>query len=157
MKKKISVSSDYAEEYRLLAIAGALKDYTLAYFINKQLGIQLKKYKDLSVPGHGGYYSWYYFKQGNKYMSCYLIGNNHSRQKLIPALKHFDFFFLVKDVSDEEQLQLMVTGIRKIQNVVGVFEQNMLEITGMDELFESNELHEMEQIISPAKKIQNKN
>ena len=152
----MSLTTDYAEDYHLLAIVGALQDYTLAFFINRQLGLQLKKYKDFSIAERGGYYSWYYYKQGNKYMTCYLIGNNYPGKKLIPALKNYDFFFLIKDATDKEQLQTMAAGIRKIQNVVGVFEQKLSAIDGMDVLIESNELHEMDQIISPAKKIQNK-
>ena len=148
----MSLNSNYFEDYLLLAIVSPLKDYTLTFFMNKQLGLSLKKYDDLRISKKGGAYSWYYYKQDNKYVSCFLIGNNHSRQKLIPALKDFDYFFLLKDVIDKEQLQLMASSIRKIQNVVGVFEQDMSTISGLDELIERNELHEMEQIISSAKK-----
>lgn len=151
----MSLNINYFEDYQLLSIVSHLKDYTLVYFINKQLDLHLKKYDDLSISEEGAF-SWYYYKQGDKYMSCFLIGNNHPNQKLIPALKEFDYFFLVKDAIGEEQLQLMATGIRSIQNVVGVFEQNMSLVSGMDVLIESNELHEMEQILSPAKKGQNK-
>lgn len=151
----MSLSINYFEEYQLLSIVSPLKDYTLAYFINKQLDLHLKKYNDLNISEERAY-SWYYYKQGSKYMSCCLIGNSHPKQKLIPALKEFDYFFLVKDAIGEEQLQLMATGIRNIQNVVGVFEQNMSVVSDMDLLIESNELHEMKQVLSPAKKGQNK-
>ena len=156
MKKKISLNINYFEDYQLLAIVGTLKDYTLAFFINKQLDLHLRKYDDLSISDGGESFSWFYYKQGTKYMSCFLIGNNHPKRKLIPALKNYDFFFLIKDATDKEQLQTMATGIRSIQNVVGVFEQNMSSINGMDVLIESNELHEMEQLIAPAKRIKNK-
>jgi hypothetical protein len=156
MKNKMSLDTSYVEDYQLLAIASPLKDYTLAFFINKQLNLSLKKYDDLTVSDKGNAYSWYYFKQGKKYMSYFLIGNNHPKQKLITRLKDFDYFFLLKDASDKEQLQQMAAGMRSIQNVVGVFEQNMSTINGMDILIESNEFHEMQQIISPEKKSKNK-
>ena len=152
----MSLDTNYFEDYHLLAIVSPLKDYTLAFFINKKLDLRLKKYGDLRVSTKGGTYSWYYYKLGSKYLSCYLIGNNCPKQKLLPALKNFDYFFLVKDAIDQEQLRSMATGIRKIQNVVGVFNQDMSIIKGMDALIESNELHEMEQIISPVKKPKNK-
>jgi len=156
MKKKISLNTNYFEDYQLLAIVSTLKDYTLAFFINKQFDLYLKKYDDLCVSDKGESYSWFYYKQGTKYMSCFLIGNNHSKRKLIPALKNYDFFFLIKDATDGELVQAMVAGLRNIQNVIGVFEQNMSSINGMDVLIESNEFHEMEHIISPTKRIKNK-
>jgi len=156
MKKKISGNIDYFEDYHLLAIVSPLKDYTLTHFINKQLNLQLVKYDDLRISEEGGVYSWYYYQQGNKYMSCFLIGNNHPRRKLIPGLNNYDFFFLIKDTIEDEVVQLMTSGIRSIKNVVGVFKQNMSAINEMDVLIECNELHEMEQIISFAKKSKNK-
>ncbi|RLD40293.1 MAG: IPExxxVDY family protein [Bacteroidetes bacterium] len=156
MKKKISGNIDYFEDYHLLAIVSPLKDYTLTHFINKQLRLQLKKYDDLRTSEEGKPYSWYYYRQGNKYMSCFLIGNNHPKHKLIPALKNYDYFFLIRNANGDEMLQSMTSGIRGIQNVVGVFKQNMSVINGMDVLIESNELHEMEQIISSVKKVKNK-
>ena len=156
MKKKLSGDIDYFEDYHLLAIVSTLKDYTLTHFINKQLDLQLKRYNDLRISESGEAYSWYYFKQGNKYMSCFLIGNNHPKRKLITALKNYDYFFLIKDAIEEDLVRLMASGIRNIQNVVGVFQQNMSAIDGVDVLIECNELHEMEQIISLAKKGKNK-
>jgi hypothetical protein len=157
MKAKMSLSSNYFEDYQLLAIVSPLKDYTLAFFINKYLGLNLKKYSDIMISKETVPFSWYYYKQGNKYMSYFLIGNNHPKQKLLPALKDFDYFFLIKDAVDEGLLQSMAQDMRKIQNVVGVFKKEMSTITDMDMLIQSNEFHEMEQIISPAKKAKNKN
>jgi len=156
MKKRMVLDINYFEDYHFFGIVSTLKDYTLAHFINQKLDLYLKKYDDLRISEKGEAFSWYYYKQGNKYMSCFLIGNNHPKQKPIAELKDFDYFFLVKDAIDKEQLQLMIAGIRSIQNVVGVFQQNMSAITEMDVLIESNELHEMEQIIIPAKKGKNK-
>lgn len=157
MKKKVSLNIDYHKDYYLLAIVSPLKDYTLSFFINKLLDLQLKKYSDLTIGAKKGSYSWYYYKQGNKYLSCYLIGNNHLEGKLIPALNNFDYFFLVKDALHQNQVQAMATGIRAIKNIVGVFEQNISAIKDMDVLIECNELHEMNQMVSTSGKTKNKN
>jgi len=156
MKETMSTDTNYFEGYQLLTIVSTLKDYTLAYFMNRELDLQLEKYDDFRLTEKGKTYSWFFYKRGEKYMSCYLIGNNHAGRKLIPALNNFDYFFLVKDAIDDSQLELMASGIRKIQNVVGVFKQNMSGISGMENLIGINELHEMEQIISPAKQMKNK-
>lgn len=155
MKKTVSLNIDYHEDYNLLAIVSPLKDYTLSFFINKLLDLQLKKYGDLSINSKDGSYSWYYYKQGNKYLSCYLIGNNHPEGKLIPALNNFDYFFLVKDSVDQKQIQTMAAGIRGIKNVVGVFSQDISTVKDMDILIECNEFHEMDQIVSPSAKTKN--
>jgi len=153
--KKVSFNIDYHEDYNLLAIVSPLKDYTLSYFINKLLDLQLKKYGDLTIKAENGSYSWYYYKQGNKYSSSYLIGNNHLKGKLIPALYNFDYFFLLKDAIAQNQIQHMATALRGIKNVVGVFEQDLSTIKDMDILIEYNELHEMDQIVSASGKTKN--
>lgn len=157
MKKTVSHNIDYHKDYNLLAIVSPLKDYTLGFFINKLLDLQMKKYGDLSINTKGGSYSWYYYKQGSKYLSCYLIGNNHPKGKLIPALNNFDYFFLVKDAIDKKQIQTMASAIRGIKNVVGVFSQDISAIKDMDILIEYNEFHEMDQIASPSTKAKNNN
>ncbi|MCF6170278.1 MAG: IPExxxVDY family protein [Bacteroidales bacterium] len=156
MKQKMSLNINFFEGYHLLSVTSTLKDYTLAFFINRQLNLRLRKYGDLRLSANGGTYSWYYFKVGNKYLSCYLIGNNHPKQKLLPALQHFDYFFLLKDTTNREQVRSMAAAIRKIKNVIGVFEQDISGIKGMDVLIECNEFHEMEQVIAPLKKLKNK-
>lgn len=155
MKKTVSFNIDYHEDYNLLAIVSPIKDYTLSFFINKLLDLQMKKYDDLTFNSKKSSYPWYYYKQGNKYLSCYLIGNNHPKGKLIPALNNFDYFFLVKDAISQEQIQTMAAGIRGIKNVVGVFSQDISEIKDMDILIEYNEFHEMDQIVSTLAKTKN--
>lgn len=151
----MSLNIDYHEDYNLLAIVSPLKDYTLSFFINKLLDLQMMKYDDLTFNSKKGSYSWYYYKQGNKYLSCYLIGNNHPKGKLIPTLTNFDYFFLVKDAIDQKQIQAMAAGIRSIKNVVGVFSQDISAIKDMDILIGYNEFHEMDQIVSPTAKTKN--
>ncbi len=155
MKRKVSGNYDFSEGYHLLAIVSTLKDYSLAYFINKRLEIHLKKYADLNISEKGPGYPWFYYRQGNKYLSCFLIGNNHPGQKLLPALKTYDYFFLVKNPIDRNQLSTMAAGLRKIKNVLGVFEQDMTSIKGLELLMECNELHELQQIIIPGKQSKN--
>jgi len=150
--KRLSLKVDYFEDYYLLSIVSQLKDYRLAYFINETIRIDLKKYKDLQVSGRNGLYSWYYFSGGDDFPNYYLIGNNHTQGKIIPSHKGIDYYLLIKEEFEEKRIEEIASDLRKIKGVLGVFNTEMSSLRNLDSLLESVELHELEEIIRPAKK-----
>lgn len=151
MAKKLKLDIDYFEDYRLLSIATQMKDYTLAFHINKQLDINLKKYDDLVVPGNDAAYPWFYFREGTNNPSFYLIGNNHPNGKLTPTQKNIDFYLLIKEFFDSDLLNHYLSSLRTVPGVLGVFGTNMSSIKNLDVMIELVELHELEYVIKPGK------
>lgn len=151
MAKKLKLDIDYFEDYILLSIATQMKDYTLAYHINEQLDINLKKYDDLVASGNGAAYPWFYYCEAANNPSFYLIGNNHPKGKLTPTQKNIDFYLLIKEFFDSDLLNHYVSCLRKVPGVLGVFGANMSSVKNLDVMIELVELHELEYVIKPGK------
>ena len=156
MAKKLKLDFDYFEDYNLLSISSTMKDYTLAFHINKNLEINLKKYNDLVVNGRLAAYPWFYYSEGVNFPTFYLIGNNHPDGKINPAHKGIDYYLLVKELFDDDMLNHYASVLRKVAGIIGVFNTNMSTIKNMDVMIESVELHELDFIIRPTKKSINK-
>ncbi len=156
MAKRLSLNINYSEDYQLLAIVSHLKDYRLSFFLNQELDLDLRKYDDLKPNETGASYSWYYYSEGETYLNCYLISNHHNLGKLVPALKNVDYLLFVKNPYDDKEVMALASSIRKIPNVMAVFEHAIPSLKDVDSLIEAIELHELEQIIRPAKLAKNK-
>ena len=153
MAKRLTLDFDYFEDYNLLSIATQMKDYTLAFHINRVLELDLKKYDDLQVNGRDAAYPWFFFSEGKNYPTFYLIGNNHPKGKIDPAQKGIDYYLLIKELLDTEMLDHYAGSLRKIPGILGVFKTDMSTIRNLDLLIESVELHELDNIIRPEKKM----
>ncbi len=132
MAKRLKLDVDYFEDYFLLSIASSLKDYTLAFHINRTLEIDLKKYDDLRVNGKDAAYPWFYFSEGKNYPVFYLIGNNHPNGKINPTQKGIDFYLLIKELFEEEILDFYASSLRKIPGVLGVFKTEMTAVKNLE-------------------------
>lgn len=152
MAKKLRLKIDYFDEYHMLAIVSHLKDYRLAFHINQKLGSRFKKYDDLKiVNGDNHKHAWYCCHEKEDHMTLYLVSNSGPDIKLIPSKREIDFFLLIKNAISSKKIDEIARGIRSIENVVGVFNQNMAVIKDMDIILETLELHELEQMKKKTK------
>jgi hypothetical protein len=159
MAKKLSINIDYFDGYQLVGIVSQLKDYTLAYHINKEVDIDLKKFNDFSFIDKSekfNDYSWYYFYNNHLMAKVFMISNKSKSSKLIPSKKEIDYFLLIKDFPDIAFVNETIQLIRKIPNVMAVFNLDLNSIKDADLIIENNELHEIEEILKPAKQNQKK-
>ena len=138
----------------MLGMVAQLKDYRLAYFLNANLSLHLKKYDDFQLAEAGGKYSWYCYNDAENEETVFLITNHHPDGKLIPSQK-MDYFFLLKNIIDDKQVQEMVSKIRRIPNVLAVFLLEMKKIKNLDLIIESIEMHEMEQLMKRSDRKRN--
>lgn len=159
MGKKLSSNIDYFEGYQLLGIVSQLRDYSLAFFINKSLDIELKKYEDMDLIDNESDklgFSWYFYKDEQIQSKIYLISNSSKSRKLFPSKKEMDFFMLIKDYPDEENItNEILPKIRIVQNVLAVFKLQLNEIKNADLFIESIEIHEIKNILRPKKRNKN--
>ncbi len=157
MAKKLSSNIDYFEGYKLLGIASQLKDYSLVFFINQNLDIDLKKYEDMDITDNEGgvsAFSWYFYKDKHLESKIYLISNSSASGKLFPSKKEMDYFMLLKDYPNEENYaSRIIPEIRKIQNVLGVFNFDLNNIKNADLFIENVELQEIKYIKRPKTKF----
>lgn len=159
MAKKLSIDIDYFDGYQLVGIVSQLKDYSLAYHINKEVDIDLKKFNDFSFIDKSeniNDFSWYYFCNNHLMAKIFMISNKSKYSKLIPSKKEIDYFLLIKDFPDITFANETVQLIRKIPNVMAVINLDLNSIKDADLIIENNELHEIEEILKPAKQNQKK-
>ncbi|MGV9002696.1 IPExxxVDY family protein [Flavobacterium sp.] len=141
------LSEEFDEvDYQLIAIHTTIEDFRLAYFINKNLIINLSKDpEDLSIHENNKeiYFSRFNFKDDENSISWDLIQNkSHDDQSsatlstglfadtiskvstktyLIPEFKTVDYFLKVDKEFTEQELIETIFKLKEIQNVSTVY------------------------------------
>jgi hypothetical protein len=149
MAKKIKLVIRSSDEYRLIAVVSHLKDYKLAFEINQNLDLDLVRYDDLAYAVSGDImctYAWYRFEDSSSHAVFYLIGSKHQGGNLIPSAKSADFFMLIKNHPDPQEIKQYLAKLRTIPNVITAVEVKPDTVKDIDMLLDINELHEMEQL-----------
>lgn len=145
MTKKLTKSIDYIEGFHLIGIVSQLKDYNLAYFINQNLDIELKKYNDFNFEDCDGMmlnFSWYCHKDEHLLADFHLISNSSVLGKLIPSKKEMDYFILLRDFPSKEYSNEILPKMREIHNIQAVFNLDINKIKNADFFIENLELQE---------------
>ncbi|MCE7996754.1 MAG: IPExxxVDY family protein [Roseivirga sp.] len=118
-KNRLDVSYDF--EFDLIAINSNVKEYKLAWAINKNTGLELAKEENISIDFSGGKslaISNYFYK--TEYQVFRLLKNKAENLEekfnafLIPELKHFDYFLMVADDSMTFQVNPFISTIKEI-------------------------------------------
>ena len=120
---KVTLKYELDLDFILIAITSSLKDYRLCYFINKYAGLDLAKVDDHEI--------WLSSSEGHRYFSryaalseateteYYLLANRSVEGGvLVPEMKHSDYFFLVRNFIDEEDLEALQEAVASIPEVV---------------------------------------
>lgn len=109
-------------DFVLLAITSQLKDYMFCFKINKQLGTDFCKVTDLELPFNAGneifYFSRYFFLMPQTETELYIIANKGTEGFLVPEMKKVDFFLLIQNYIDSEDLKRIIYGLNKIPEVL---------------------------------------
>ncbi|GHB24817.1 IPExxxVDY family protein [Mongoliitalea lutea] len=127
--KKNKLVFDYQFDFEILGFVAPVKDYKLAWAINKQLDLRLKKVDDyylelinqpdLFVPQ---------FLEKKEHGFVQLLKNKSNTfgptaAYLIPELKIMDYFLLIQDFTEELNLNTYIerlSDVDFIQNVVKI-------------------------------------
>ena len=108
-------------DFVLIALTVPLKDYRLCFIINKQLNVEFYRIEELSLQHNSStaisYFSRYYYQYAQSETDFYLIANKGTDGFLIPEMKTVDYFIIIKNYLDEEDLSNFVTGLNKIPEV----------------------------------------
>src|SRR5690606_34805983 len=107
----------------LIAITSSLKDYRLCHFVNKATGLMLSKVDDYEVwfpaPLGRTFFGRYEYFPTTSETEYYLLANKGvDGGFLIPEMRHFDYFLLIKNFIDEEDLMAMQERIAEIPDVL---------------------------------------
>lgn len=109
-------------DFVLVAITTQLKDYMFCFKLNKQLGVNFCKVDDLelsfSATDDPSYFSRYFYLLNESETELYILSNKGSEGFLIPEMKKVDFFLLIRNYIDDDDLKTLINGINKIQDVL---------------------------------------
>ena len=120
---KVILKYEIDLDFILIAITSPLKDYRLCYFINKFTGLELCKVGDHEVwmPSAKNQlcFSKYADFSTASETEYYLLANKGvNGGLLIPEMRHSDYFFLIRNFIDDEDLTALQDNITGIPEVV---------------------------------------
>src|SRR5690606_11155494 len=110
-------------DFVLVAITSSLKDYRLCYFINKVTGLRLRKVEEHEIwmppPTGKVYFSCYADFSMTSDTEYYVLANKAADGGfLIPEMRHSDYFFLIRNFREDEDLITLQNQIVGIPDVV---------------------------------------
>src|SRR5260221_147637 len=95
-------------DFVLIAVTTSLKDYRICYLINKFLNFNFIKIPDLAVDIYRNestiLFSLYHYNWETTETDFYFIANKGTEGYLIPEMKEADYFLLIKNYIDENDL-----------------------------------------------------
>lgn len=119
---KLTLKYEPDLDFILIAITAPLKDYRLCFKINRQLGFDLRRIEELQLlfndKENAFYVNRYYYKPQDADTEIYLLANKGAEGFLIPEMKKADYFMLVHNYIDPDDVLQMITGLNKIPEIL---------------------------------------
>ena len=115
-KNIIKFESDF--EGALFGIVTQLKDYRLCWYINKELGYDLKKMNDIEIihkkKNKTAVFSLGRYENDLDKWLVHLVSNRHQGEYLIPEVKQTDFLLVINGAIDEEKKDEILSALKSI-------------------------------------------
>lgn len=125
-------------DFVLLAITSQLKDYMFCFKINKQLGTDFCKITDLELAFNAGgenfYFSRYFYLMPQTETELYIISNKGTEGFLVPEMKKVDFFLLIRNYIDGDDLKLIISKLNKVPEVLVAVEVDPKKLKSKENL-----------------------
>jgi RIO-like serine/threonine protein kinase len=114
---KLSLDLDFV----LIAITASLKDYMLCHKINTSLNFNFEKVEDHEVyfkkDEEPLTFSKYFFFVEQGEIEYYILNNRNAEGFLIPEMNKVDFFMIIHQYIDSEDLNFILTGLNKLSDI----------------------------------------
>jgi hypothetical protein len=147
------IDFEFDHDYLLIGIHSTLDDYRMAYFLNQNLDIQLRRYKDdLDFELSNCSFPLYKFEDESAFTSWSLISNKYVFTEnvlvdggnlfpeqtkisyLIPEKKQVDYFIKIYGLSDDKAFSTMLNHINKMNHIMASYAIDPLELKSRDNL-----------------------
>lgn len=114
---KLSLDLDFV----LIAITASLKDYVLCHQINTRLNFGFEKVEDhevyFNIDEEPLAFSKYYFFVEQGEIEYYIVNNRNAEGFLIPEMNKVDFFMIIHQYIDREDLNYILAGLNKLPDI----------------------------------------
>lgn len=125
-------------DFVLIAVTTSLKDYRICYLINKSLNFNFTKLNDLAVDlvrdNPPVLFSLYHYSWETTETDFYFIANKGSEAYLVPEMKKADYFLMIKNYIDENDLDGVVSALNKIPEIVAAVKIDPKKIKSRENL-----------------------
>lgn len=138
MQKKI-LKADLHFDFQLLGISSGLPDFQLAWHINQQLNIQLKRVEDHRIEFQNSQFlRTSALQYSTEHVNIKLIKNKVEESEsfafVIPEAKNIDYFLLIQDDTGDLEILNVKNTLSKIKNVILVQEMDLQRLKSIDNL-----------------------
>ena len=125
-------------DFVLIAITTSLKDYRICHHINKHLNFDFTRSTDLEVDilqGSGPvYFSLFKYHWEASETDFYFIGNKGSDGYLVPEMRKADYFLMIRNYIDDDDLEKMITALNRIPEIVAAVKIDPKKIKSRENL-----------------------
>ena len=119
---KLILKHEFDLDFKLIAVNCPLRDYRFCFFVNKYTQLDLAKVEDHEtwISNQSSlFFSKYSYINPIQDTEYYLIGNKGlDGGYLIPEMRSMDYFLLIKEYIDEEDLAQIIESLNQIESVV---------------------------------------
>ena len=123
---KLTLKFELDFDFILIAITSSLKDYRLCYEINKAMAVNFVRDEELALSFSKEKiiqtFNRYVYIQDDRDTEFYLLANKGNEGFLIPEMNRVDYFLLIKNYIDKEDLTRWLSHIKKIGEVLAAVE-----------------------------------
>ncbi|MFB2121165.1 IPExxxVDY family protein [Parapedobacter sp. 2B3] len=124
---KVTLKYELDLDFVLIAITSSLRDYRLCYFINKVTGLKLHKIADYEIGmpppvGQASFSRYADFDETGETEYYLLANRGMDSGVLVPEMRHSDYFLLIRNFIDEEDLNVLLDHIVALTDVVAASE-----------------------------------
>lgn len=114
---KLSLDLDFV----LIAVTAAVKDYVLCHRINNNLAFEFERTDDHEVYHNIdedplAFSRYYYFVEQGE-IEYYLVNNRNPEGFLVPEMNKVDFFIIIHQYIDDEDLNFILTRLNKLPDI----------------------------------------
>jgi|WetSurMetagenome_2_1015567.scaffolds.fasta_scaffold57312_2 hypothetical protein len=154
MARKSILESAYEPIGLLVGISTTLRDYRIAYFLNKLLEIDLKAITDLPVYHEKLQqivrFPLFWHHHRHLRTDFYLIANNNGEMLMLPTLKNFNYFLILKGDAPDDHFDDLPRLLRDIPDIQAAFPIVPDTVKNFANILSDLELHMIE-VIQNAK------
>jgi hypothetical protein len=125
-------------DFVLIAVTTSLKDYRVCYLIKKFLNFNFIKSNDLAVDIYQGsepvLFSLYHYHWETTETDFYFICNKGSEGYLVPEIKSADYFLMIRNYIDDDDLDNLISTLNKIPEIVAAVKIDPKKIKSRENL-----------------------
>jgi hypothetical protein len=125
-------------DFVLIAVTTSQKDYRVCYLINKFLNFNFTKIPDLEVDmvqaSGPVLFSIYHYSWEATETDFYFIANKGSEGYLVPEISKADYFLMIRNYIDDNELDALISALNKIPEIVAAVKIDPKKIKSRENL-----------------------